>query len=65
MNPFSKRGLRDKLATQATQTAQTAQTAQTTHATHATQAAQAANLIDEQIEISVTVRELFYKLFVV
>ncbi|QVD49405.1 hypothetical protein [Lactococcus phage Nocturne116] len=41
MNPFSKRGLRDKLATQA------------------------ANLIDEQIEISVTVRELFYKLFVV
>ena len=28
-------------------------------------AAQAANLIDEQIEISVTVRELFYKLFVV
>jgi hypothetical protein len=62
MNPFSKRGLRDKLATQATQTAQTAQT---THATHATQAAQAANLIDEQIEISVTVRELFYKLFVV
>jgi hypothetical protein len=44
MNPFSKRGLRDKLATQA---------------------AQAANLIDEQIEISVTVRELFYKLFVV
>lgn len=59
MNPFSKRGLRDKLATQAAQTTQTAQT------TQATQATQAANLIDEQIEISVTVRELFYKLFVV